>query len=110
MTQFLRASSSTPTSWSTPPIGATRRKAGIDDRLAAAIYRHLRQLPTVTVTPDLIDCAIACHQADGIAFWDALIVVAAESAGCGVLLTEDLNPGQTLRGVRVVAPADAGVL
>ena len=88
----------------------TRRKAGIDDRMAMAMFRNLRQLPTVTVTTDLIDQAIACHQSDGIAFWDALIVVAAASADCTALLSEDLNAGQALQGVRVVDPAAADAL
>jgi len=69
-----------------------------------------RRLPTITVTPDLIEGAIDCHQADHISFWDALIVVAAESAGCAVLLTADLNAGQTIRGVRIVDPADGAAL
>ena len=85
----------------------TRRKAGIADQRAAAMFRNLRQLPTVTVTPDLIDQAIACHQADRIAFWDALVVVSAASAGCAAVLSEDLNAGQTIQGVQVVDPATA---
>lgn len=88
----------------------TRRKATIDDAVAMAMFRGLRRLPTVTVTPDLVEQAIECHKANRIAFWDALVVVAAASAGCAALLTEDLNPGQTLHGVRIVDPADGGYL
>ena len=39
-----------------------------------------------------------------ISIWDALIVEAAVEAGCARLLTEDLNPGQVLRGVEIVNP------
>lgn len=39
-----------------------------------------------------------------LSFWDALIVAAAKSAECGYLLTEDLQAGQELDGVRVVNP------
>ena len=39
-----------------------------------------------------------------VSFWDSLIVAAAEQANCSVLFTEDLNDGQSIRGVRVVNP------
>jgi hypothetical protein len=49
---------------------------------------------------EAIDCAII----NRLSFWDALIVVAAESAHCEELWTEDLNPGQVIRGVRIENP------
>ena len=39
-----------------------------------------------------------------ISFWDALIIAAAEQAGAAQLLSEDLNAGQEIAGVRVVNP------
>ena len=39
-----------------------------------------------------------------ISFWDAMIVQAAESAGCEVLYSEDLAHGQEYGGVLVVNP------
>jgi predicted nucleic acid-binding protein len=39
-----------------------------------------------------------------LSFWDALIVAAAKSASCSYLLTEDLQDGQNLDGVKVVSP------
>ena len=39
-----------------------------------------------------------------ISFWDAMIVRAAESAGCEVLYSEDLSHGQEYGGVLVVNP------
>lgn len=39
-----------------------------------------------------------------ISFWDALIVASASRAGAVRLLTEDLNPGQTIAGVRIENP------
>ena len=81
------------------------RKLGIAPPKAREILTDLRQIPTVSVTPDLIDQAIACHQADRISFRDALIIAAAGSAGCATLLSEDLNAGQTIRGVRIESPS-----
>lgn len=43
-----------------------------------------------------------------IAFWDALIVAAAIKAGADRLLSEDLNPGQTISGVRIENPFREG--
>jgi predicted nucleic acid-binding protein len=39
-----------------------------------------------------------------LAYWDSLIVAASKAASCGFLLTEDLQPGQTLDGVKVISP------
>ncbi len=39
-----------------------------------------------------------------ISFWDALIVVAAQQAEVGVILSEDFNHGQKFGSVRVVNP------
>jgi len=36
--------------------------------------------------------------------WDALIVAAARRQACSILLSEDLQGGQDLGGVRVVNP------
>jgi len=44
------------------------------------------------------------RQRHQLSFWDALIVSAAVEAGCKSILTEDLNDGQELDGVRVENP------
>jgi predicted nucleic acid-binding protein len=36
-----------------------------------------------------------------LSFWDAMIIVAAAKGGADVLVTEDLNSGQVIEGVRV---------
>lgn len=48
--------------------------------------------------------AIDIHERHGVSFWDAMIVRSAVALGCEVLLTEDLNPGQAVAGVRVENP------
>jgi predicted nucleic acid-binding protein len=42
-----------------------------------------------------------------ISFWDALIVVAAHSAKVDKILTEDLNPGQIIEGIRIENPFES---
>ena len=39
-----------------------------------------------------------------LAYWDSLIVAASKAASCGFLLTEDLQAGQTLDGIKVINP------
>ena len=53
--------------------------------------------------PDILG-AIDLHRLHGIAFWDALIVRAAKRAACRVLLSEDLQHGWSVDGLRVVNP------
>ena len=56
-----------------------------------------------TAARDVIE-AIDIHRDYKISFWDAMIVQSASALDCDVLLTEDLNPGQTYRGVRAENP------
>ena len=44
------------------------------------------------------------QQAHALSWWDALIVAAAQTAGCDMLYSEDLSDGAILGGVRVVNP------
>ena len=80
------------------------RKLGVEPQLAKEILHALQNLTLVTVTPQLIGAAIDCSRVHQLSFWDALIVVSAESARCGELWTEDLNHGQVIRGVRIHNP------
>ena len=58
----------------------------------------------VQLDPTLILAAIDLHRLEKISFRDALIVRAAASGGCVELLTEDLQAGRRIAGVRVVDP------
>lgn len=84
---------------------ATRKFANplSHDDAATAVDR-LRMLPTVAVDSAMVADAIRlCHQAQ-VSIWDALIIRAAASDNCTVLLTEDLNAGQAIAGVRIENP------
>ena len=83
---------------------AATAKLGADPLLVKDILRSLERLETVVVTPTLIKEAIDCSLINRLSFWDALIVVTAESAHCEILWTEDLNHGQVIRGVRIENP------
>ena len=48
--------------------------------------------------------ALEIRKQYGLQFYDSLLLAAAESAGCGEILTEDLNDGQIYCGVKAVNP------
>jgi predicted nucleic acid-binding protein len=78
-------------------------------RLPAERARHLvrsyrERFDVVVVQPEMIERAIDWSLAEQLSFWDALILASADSAKCGELWTEDLNSGQTIRGVKIVNP------
>jgi predicted nucleic acid-binding protein len=80
------------------------RKLGIDPLLAKSILHSFENFETFAVQPETIKEAIDCSITNQVSFGDALVVAAAESAGCDELWTEDLSEGQTIRGVRIVNP------
>lgn len=83
----------------------TRKLASpLSQEQAAQMVDRLSQLPVVTADADLVLRAIAGSRAWGISLWDALIIRAAEVAGCAVLLSEDLSDGATYGTVRVSNP------
>jgi predicted nucleic acid-binding protein len=71
---------------------------------ATARVREFAAWRVSAPTADDVLAAIGLHTRATIAFWDAMIVLAAAESGCDVLWTEDLTHGQTLRGVRVRNP------
>jgi len=71
---------------------------------ARTIVDELRQAPIVVIDERLVLDAIAISASTMISYWDGLIVAAARSGGCDVLLTEDLSHGSTIAGVRIENP------
>jgi predicted nucleic acid-binding protein len=83
---------------------ASTGKLGADPLIVKDVLRALERFETVIITPVLIREAVDCSVINRLSFWDALIIVAAESARCEALWTEDLNHGQIIRGVRIENP------
>jgi predicted nucleic acid-binding protein len=80
------------------------RKLGVEPLKAKSILQTLDNLERVPVSPALIYEAIDCGLLNQISFWDALVVVCAASARCTLVLSEDLNDGQVIKGVKVQNP------
>jgi predicted nucleic acid-binding protein len=60
--------------------------------------------PIVQLDVALILAASLLEERHGLSFWDALIVEAARRSGATLLLTEDLQSGREIGGVRIENP------
>jgi predicted nucleic acid-binding protein len=58
----------------------------------------------VETTPKEIKRAFQIEDEARIGFWDALIVAAAIRSGATRIISEDLNPGQTIAGIQIENP------
>jgi predicted nucleic acid-binding protein len=72
-------------------------------RLRGVIRRYAQWVPRATTTDDVLD-AIDLEQRHTLSFWDALVVITAARSGAERLLTEDMQHGRTIAGVRIVNP------
>lgn len=70
-------------------------------RARLALYRRFEVVPS---SADLVVSALDVHVLYRVSFWDALIVQAARQSGCVQLITEDMNAGAVVVGVRLVNP------
>jgi predicted nucleic acid-binding protein len=79
-------------------------KLKADHFIVKNIVHNFRNMEIVNNDLELIEQAIDISVISQISFWDSLIVAAAEKANCEFIFSEDLNPGQTYRGVMVANP------
>ncbi len=86
-------------------VNATRKlRRPLSPERAEARVRDFSGLPLVRVDAPMILAAIARCRSQSFSFWDALIVEAAHAAGASRLLTEDLQHGQNIEGLRIENP------
>ena len=71
---------------------------------AAERLREFATWKTFAPTAQDVLAAVALHKESQLSFWDAMVVQAAAELDCHLLWTEDLNDGQTLKGVRIRNP------
>jgi predicted nucleic acid-binding protein len=89
-------------------VVVTRKlKPGLGPEDARNDVRDLLAWQPQAVDSDVVEMAWEVEDRFGLAFWDALVVSAAQLAGCRYLLTEDLQHGQVLGGVTVLSPFEA---
>jgi predicted nucleic acid-binding protein len=84
---------------------ATMRKRMVAPHDAAAQVRDLLAIfPTAAADVDAFRTALAGAEQGRISFWDGLLVATAARAGCGYLLTEDMQDGARVGGVTMLNP------
>ncbi len=71
---------------------------------ARRLVEHYLAWTVEVVSPADVLRASEVQERWDLSFWDALILVAAARSGANRLLTEDLNHGQVIEGVRVENP------
>jgi predicted nucleic acid-binding protein len=86
-------------------VAVTRKLATpLSGDQAERLVRDFAAFPVVGLDGPLVIAAVVLSRRHKLSLWDALIVVAAKAGGATELLTEDLQHGQTLEGVRIVNP------
>ena len=86
-------------------VNATRKLAPpLPPEVAEERVRDFSKLPLVRTDEGMVLAAIARSRASSFSFWDALIVEAAIKGGADRLLTEDLQHGQVIEGLRIENP------
>ena len=84
-------------------VKSVRHSAGTEPQVRAEV-RDLLNWQPISADALLLESAWKIQDKYKFSFWDALIVAAAKAAACDYLLTEDLQSGQNLDGIRVVNP------
>jgi len=79
-------------------------KPGMNAANAREDVEDLFTWKPLPLSQDLILAAWAIQDQNAISWWDALIVAAAKSQRCSILLSEDFQHGQDFQGMRVVNP------
>ena len=82
------------------------RKLGtpLKPEMALEATRKLATLPTIQIDTEMVLAAIALAHADKLSFWDALIIESALKGDADKLLSEDLQHGRVIHGMRIENP------
>jgi len=80
------------------------RKAGMPIADARRAVKSLTLWNPLEISFGLVERAWHWEDKAHVSWWDALIIAAAERAGCRWLLTEDLQHGRQFGAVHVVSP------
>lgn len=87
-------------------VQATRANAAapVAHGVAVAFMATMLRFPVQDITVQLLHAALAARARWQLSYWDAAIVEAARTLGCGTLYSEDMQHGQDFDGVRVINP------
>jgi predicted nucleic acid-binding protein len=80
------------------------RKMKLPPQNVRAVIEQLSKGNVVEPNAAMVLRATDTSERNQISFYDAMIVEAAVAGRCTILLTEDLNHGQVIKGVKIVNP------
>jgi predicted nucleic acid-binding protein len=72
--------------------------------VAAGLIVAWCRFPVAAITRAVLERALEIVARHRLGYWDAAIIATALEAGCSEVLTEDLQHGQLVFGVRIVDP------
>jgi predicted nucleic acid-binding protein len=84
--------------------GNATNKLGLERDAARARLEAYLGFDVVALPPPLLVAAVDRHRVDSVSCWDAVVIRAAEHAGCHTLSSEHLQAGRRFGSVRVVNP------
>ena len=79
-------------------------KYKVDPRTIKEFVNYFDSLELVTNTKEIILHAIDIQIINRISFWDSLIISAAKSANCNMILTENMNHDQKIESILIQNP------
>jgi len=86
-------------------VTVTRKlKPGLSPDEARDDIRSLLVWKPIPTDSQVIEAAWSIQDRFQLSWWDSLIVAAAHRAGCRYLLSEDLQTGQELDGLKLISP------
>jgi predicted nucleic acid-binding protein len=86
-------------------VTVTRKlRPGLPQSVARSDVRALFHWLAPVAADATIEAAWSFQDRCSLSFWDALVLGAAQSMGCGSVLSEDLPAGQELEGILIVSP------
>ena len=92
-------------------VTVTRKlKPGLSRDDARDDIRSLLVWKPIPTDAKVIEAAWSVQDRFQLSWWDSLIVSAAHRAGCRYLLSEDMQTGQDLDGLKVISPFSSDVL
>ena len=85
-------------------VNVTRKIASPLPKDVARMVVNSYAIWCIEITPAEISSAFRIEDESRIGFWDALIIASAAKCGASRILSEDLNAGQQIAGVRLENP------
>lgn len=75
-----------------------------DEQAEGAAIRYLHTWRVLSLTPDTQIEAMRCVREHQLSYWDSLVWASAKLGNVGTILTEDMQDGRVIEGVRIVNP------